>query len=596
LNSHVYLLPLVNINCRLLNLTRSSSPSPLSEENVHQMEVETEEERTELLNSPEDGIKLALILSPNAKIGLDGCYDYLGPSIQVETKPIWNEIIKLHNRGIKLRFITEVTKQNIVYCKEMMKYLQVRHLDAVKGNFGIYDGKHYLGDIIQKEGEPPKQLIYVNIKEFVKQQQQLFDSLWSRAVPAEHRIKEIEEGMVPDVIDILKDPFEIISIAYKLVRAAKDEILVIFHTANALLRQQKAGGIDLLVESALKYKTQVKILVPIEDKIADTINRLGRVNGIKIRNIEPPMQTRVTIIVTDRLYSLVVELKDDAKENTVEAIGLATYSNSKSTVLSYVSIFETLWRQSELREELMIRSLAQKDFISIAAHELRNPIQPILGLSDVLQRSEIIFDGSKEARVKQKEMIDIIARNAKRLQRLSEDILDVSRIDGRTLNLNKEGFVLAETIREMVKDYITEIRNSRKNINLTFSSSKKLESTAIAADKSRIKQVMSNLIDNAIKFTQEGAVSITIKTNEKYSNLIVEVMDNGTGIDSDIFPRLFTKFATKSEGGTGLGLYVSKGIIEAHGGRVWAENNSNGNDTDTGGGTGATFGFELPLS
>jgi CheY-like chemotaxis protein len=218
---------------------------------MHQIEME--EERMELLDSQEDGIKLALRLSLNLKNSLDGCYDYLGPSIQVESKPNWNEIIKLHNRGIRLRFITEVTKQNIVYCKEMMKYVEVRHLDAVKGNFGISDGKHYLGHIIHKEGEPPRRLIYINIKGFVRQQQYLFDNLWSRAVPAEHRIREIEEeGMLPDVIDILKDPFEIINTLYRLVRAAKDEILIIFHTANALRRQQKAGGLDLLVESAFK--------------------------------------------------------------------------------------------------------------------------------------------------------------------------------------------------------------------------------------------------------------------------------------------------------------------------------------------------------
>ncbi|MGH9953538.1 MAG: sensor histidine kinase, partial [Nitrososphaeraceae archaeon] len=207
-----------------------------------------------------------------------------------------------------------------------------------------------------------------------------------------------------------------------------------------------------------------------------------------------------------------------------------------------------------------------------------------------------IFEGSKETRAKQKEMIDIIARNAKRLQRLTEDILDVTRIEGMTLNLNKESFVLAGTLRDLVQDYSTEFKNSNKNIRLSFSSSRELESTAIIADQSRIKQVISDLIDNAIKFTQEGVVSITAETDRKHSNIIVKVKDTGTGIDSDMLPRLFTKFATKSEGGTGLGLYTCKGIIEAHGGRIWAENNSAGNGADGSCGTGATFSFELPLA
>ena len=191
---------------------------------------------------------------------------------------------------------------------------------------GIQDGQHYLGHIIQKEGEPPRQLFHVSIKGFVKQQQYLFDNLWSKAIPAEQRIVEIEEGVIPDVLEILKDPTDIISIGHRLVRAAKDEILIIFHTANALLRQERAGGINLLIEKATRYKTHVKILVPIEDKITDIIKRLDQINGIQILNIEPTMQTRMTILVVDRTYSLVVELKDDTKDDIKEAIGLATYS------------------------------------------------------------------------------------------------------------------------------------------------------------------------------------------------------------------------------------------------------------------------------
>jgi two-component system, OmpR family, sensor histidine kinase VicK len=579
--------------------------SPFSEKNRHLGNVE-EEEKIELLNNPEDVIKLVLRLSPKVRNSLDGCFDYTGPSIQVETKPVWNEIINLYKRGVRLRFITEVTSKNIHYCKEMLKYVEVRHLEAVKGNFGIQDGQHYLGHIIQKEGEPPRQLFHVSIKGFVKQQQYLFDNLWSKAVPAEYRIKEIEEGIIPDLIEILKQPSEIINLGHKLVRAARDEILLIFHTANGLLRQDRAGGIGLLIENVGKYETRVKILVPIEDKILATIQRLKKINGIQIRNIEPAMQTRMTILVVDRMFSLVVELKDDSKENSEEAIGLATYSNSKSTVLSYASIFDTLWKQSELREELLNRNVAQKEFINIAAHELRNPIQPILGLSDILQHSDTFLESNTKDKAKQeKEMIDIIARNARRLQHLTEDILDITRIEGKTLKLNKESFILPEIIRELVLDYSTEIKSSAKNITLSISSSKELESIPIIADKNRIKQVICNLIDNAIKFIQKGEIYIATEIDNKNDQVIVKVKDTGMGIDSDMLPRLFAKFVTKSEsGGTGLGLYICKGIIEAHQGMIWAENNSEGNhsmEVDRGDrnmrfGMGTTFSFCLPLT
>ena len=286
----------------------------------------------------------------------------------------------------------------------------------------------------------------------------------------------------------------------------------VINFAPTLLHQEKVGGIDLLIKNAVKYKTLIKILVPIEDKIANTIQRLGRINEVQIRNIEPTMQTRMTILVVDRKYSLVIELKDDTKDNFEEAIGLATYSNSKSTVLSYVSIFDTLWKQSELRDELVIRSMALKEFINIAAHELRNPIQPILGLSDVLLRSDVFNDSNKNNRIKQKEILEIIARNAKRLQRLTEDILDITRIEDRTLKLNKQSFVLSKVIREIVQDYTPEMSDYSINVSLSyFMSPEGINSPLIIADQKRIKQVICNLIDNAIKFTQKGEITIAIE-------------------------------------------------------------------------------------
>jgi signal transduction histidine kinase len=570
-----------------LNSSHSSSP----------------EHKTEVLHGAESILKSTLEITSEIKHSIDNCIDSSAPSSFVSKDlPMFKALSEARKKGIKSRFITEITRNNIVHCKELMKIVELRHLDKIKGNFGIIDGNDYRASASIIEGHPPNELIVSTVKTFVEQQQFFFDMLWDKAVPAEQRILEIEDGVVPDVLDILKDPSEIIGVGYRLVKAAKDEILIIFHTANALLRQEKSGGMDLVIENTIRYKTRVKILVPIEDKITDTIQRLEKINGIQIRNIEPTMQTRMTILVVDRAYSLVVELKDDTKDDTKEAIGLATYSNSKSTVLSYVSIFDTLWKQSELREELVIRNMAQKEFINIAAHELRNPIQPILGLSDVLLRSDIFLDSNNKHEIKQKEILEIIARNARRLQRLTEDILDVTKIDSKTLKLNKQGFIIAETIREMIQDYSAERRNYDKSIVISFSCSKELESTSIIADENRVKQVICNLIDNAIKFTQKGEITIATEIDNKQSQIIVRVKDSGKGIDSDILPQLFTKFTTKSDSGTGLGLYICKGIIEAHDGRIWAENNSNENHSmeidraDSNMRNGATFSFSLPLN
>ncbi len=234
-------------------------------------------------------------------------------------------------------------------------------------------------------------------------------------------------------------------------------------------------------------------------------------------------------------------------------------------------------------EQLKNQEKMQKEFINIAAHELRTPIQPILGLSEVLR--------SKEEDEEKRTLIEIISRNARRLQRLTQDILDVTRIESQLLRLNKEKFNLNDLIFSIIEEYKKEIRdNNNSNIKLLFNPIEENNNIIVDADRYRITQIISNLLDNAIKFTKEGqvgTVSVNIKKKENNSLAIVDIKDTGSGIDPEIMPRLFTKFASKSFKGTGLGLFISKSIIEAHGGKIWAENNIDGK--------GATFSFSLPL-
>ncbi len=230
----------------------------------------------------------------------------------------------------------------------------------------------------------------------------------------------------------------------------------------------------------------------------------------------------------------------------------------------------------------------QKEFIDVAAHELRAPIQPILGLSQLLRSKKRANSEHDD------ELLDIIVRNASRLQHLTEDILDVSRIESHLMQLRKEVFNLNKAISKTVEDYTIQIQDVSSNVKLLYDSrvDDHNDDLVIEADKHRIIQVISNLLSNSFKFTQEGIILVTTRKDNTNSGnqVIVSVKDTGTGIDPEILPRLFTKFATKSNrgGGTGLGLYISKNIIEAHGGRIWAENNIDSK--------GATFSFSLPIS
>ena len=223
-------------------------------------------------------------------------------------------------------------------------------------------------------------------------------------------------------------------------------------------------------------------------------------------------------------------------------------------------------------EQLKFHDKMQKEFINVAAHELRTPIQPILGLSQIIQSN--VMDENLRSQVK------VIERNAKRLQGLTNDILDVTRIESHTLKLNKGKFNLNDVITNCINDVI--INNNGKNVKLSYEP----RDIIVEGDKGRISQVISNILSNATKFTTEG--SILIKSEKHDNQVMISVKDTGSGIDPELFPRLFSKFVSKSFSGTGLGLFIAKSIIESHNGKIWAENNIDGK--------GAKFSFTLPIA
>ena len=254
-------------------------------------------------------------------------------------------------------------------------------------------------------------------------------------------------------------------------------------------------------------------------------------------------------------------------------------SNVKLAVMSQELKNSNLSLQ-KANDQLRQNDKLQREFINMAAHELRTPIQPILGLTDVL------LDKSLDPH--QSQLLEVIMRNARRLQRLSGDILDVSKIESSSLKLSKTPMELNEVIQTVIKDFENGHKLERnKNVKIFFNPK---DSIVVYVDKDRILQVLSNLLNNALKFTKHGTVmiNITLDDNENNKSVRVTIQDTGIGITRELMPNLFSKFVTSSYNGTGLGLFISKGIIEAHGGRIWAENNSNG--------VGASFSFSLPIS
>ncbi|MGA6989839.1 MAG: HAMP domain-containing sensor histidine kinase [Nitrososphaeraceae archaeon] len=422
-----------------------------------------------------------------------------------------------------------------------------------------------------------------------------------------------EEEYILGKTEVIQDPLTTQTLFINLITSAKHEVLLLLPTINAFFREQRLGIIQLLKQGTIERGVNVKILVPADRVIEKNLGNMTALEGkegikrkmdFEFRSMntsteEIPVNT-VTIVVVDKKESLVFEKKDDSKENFVEALGLATYSDSKPTVMSYFLIFESLWKQVALYEQLKVHERMQQDFINIAAHELRTPIQSIVGYIELLQQDyKLVNDSDRSTQ----DSLEALGRNAIRLRNLTNNILDVSRIETGTLKLNKERINLNDKIKNVIKDISnTNLQVGQNGLTIQFLNDKNNDGIEyyVNADKSRVFQVLSNLIDNAVKFSDiNGVISISLNktesltsdnnnTVEKNEYVFIRIKDDGSGINPEIHSKLFSKFATKSDIGTGLGLFIAKSIIEAHGGKIFFENNRDGK--------GATFTFTLPSS
>ncbi|MGN6347813.1 MAG: ATP-binding protein [Candidatus Nitrosocosmicus sp.] len=755
-----------------------------SDNNDNYNRSEFSKEKTRVVYGKDKTTRLILQTLNNAKSRWYNYADSQGPTIAMGIHQLRKGMREAHKRGTKIRYITEITKHNINYCKELMKIAEVRHLDNAKGGMAISENE-YIATAHLQEAKPVSYLIHSNVKEIVEQQQYIFESLWSNAVSAPQRIKEIEDGYerierrvlddqqeienkikslsrdseeimicsdigllkivhdsffseyqkivdryehgyqngvkcithirsqkdvdivklfmdigvkirivssLPalnflvtdrtflsnaerkshdedrrsinnmfttndilyinqykavfeqlwengrDVMDVIEDfergldnervdvisrPANAENLYLDLLRSSNKDIMIILPTTNAIQRHQKMMVFDLINRVAIDRNVKVKILIPKTKnsleferakKDKDLVNSEIKNNNnqnIQLRYIQTLYETRSTILIVDKKVSFVIELKDDTKDTFREAIGLSTYSNSKAAVLSYVFIFESLWGQTELYEQLEKREELQKDFNRITAHELRNPLQSILMYSEII-KSHMKKNGSKATKVIPEEKnqindyVDIIRRNTKKMASLTNNILDITKIETDSLKLYKETIDLRIFLLEHIIHYETQMVNNindfcdrnitnreRCKTRLDYSQLNEIdsqESFLVEADTIKISQIVSNLLDNACSFTNDNDL-IRIEMKKELINdqihAIVSIRDTGRGINKEIMPKLFTKFASSSENGTGLGLFISKSIIESHGGKIWAKNNEDGK--------GATFSFSLPF-
>ena len=545
---------------------------------IHTNNIYTE--KTEVLHGFEKIAEGSSQFLLNIKNILNVCVE--GTSLGATLQAYMENVADFKNRNVKIRFVTEVTKENLHFCQQLMRVAELHHLEGIKADFAVSDGEYITDPVPQKSVGIP-QLIYSNVKTIVEQHQYLFDTLWDKAIPAEEKIREIQEGIEHEFLEIITDREKAAEIVVDLAKSVKKEALLFLPVSKAMNRMDKIGLFDYLIAASKNNEALVKIICPLTSENLEIVNGI-RKEAPDVRILDGNISTYSMFIVDgSRLFS--AEAKNPFAELFSEAIDFPIYSNSKHTVDLFRSFFELLWRESTLIADLRVRDKMQNEFINIASHELRTPTQAILSFSELMlaypERSE--------------EFIWSIRRHVNRLQRLSNDIVILTRIQSQSLKLNKESFDLNGEMKFLVNQFRNQIPRGNP-VQLLIVKSGKEEPILVNADKDKIRQVISNLMDNALKFTNEGTVSVALIKKDIISGeqeVIVSISDSGNGLTPELMPLISTKH-TISFAKIGLGLAVSKGILEAHGGRVWAENNSDSdNDKNA---KGATVYFSLPLS
>jgi signal transduction histidine kinase len=566
-----------------------------ADQRIREIEEGIEPHITKIIESPEDIISRARHVIETCN-HLSVCSD-LGGLKMIETiasDSIKKTLEKSQNGEHKgVRWIGTINKEDVDLVQRFLALgMEIKHIIYTPLNFSVTDKEFNFTVSNMIDGSSAPNVLISNELSYIKQFNSLFEKLWSQGVNADDRILEIEKGVEPDFFEVINDKNKAAELLLSLSKLAKEEVLFLLPSDKALIRMKRLGVLDALQKASLQG-VNVRVICPVTDVSAEIIERLRVESQIKLAKGN---ESESGIMIMDSSRFISAELVNPTSETFSEAIGIALYSNSKRSTSMLRSFFNSLWNQAELYKRLELQEKMEKEFINMAAHEIRTPVQPLLGMTDILmsQFEEEEDEEEPQERGKKnkkeitvtKEEIEMIARNAKRLERLTSDILEASRIESNTLKLNEKLIDLNENIRIVVNDEKSAIPRGME-LKIIF---EQRESTPlfVKGDKSRLFEVLTNLIGNAIKFTDSGGtITVTVEKSAAKNEALVSIKDTGNGIDREILPRLFTKFASKSDKGTGLGLYLSKGIIEAHGGRIWAENNTEGK--------GATFRFTLPL-
>ncbi len=527
--------------------------------------------------------------------------------------------------GKCVRVLVEVSKNNLELVKKYIDLgIKVCHLKKEPPIYFAVTNTDIMASIERLgKGSINESILYSNDPIYIKRFKLMFERLWTDSRAGEEIAGIIQKDEEVPIIEAIESSDRTIRLIRDLISSAKHEILGILPSFEAFRRQVESGMFEHIRKVSQEKKLIIKVLVT--DKIelpgGNTDIQIGsgkyclviRTKGIDVRHdnvkvyeftvdgietmtvrsiYNESIRPQMGMVVVDKSRSIVIEPKESRSKNALDYIGMSSYSNSSQISKSYATMFDTLWNYAEMfnlfeksYERLKTQDKMQREFIDIVAHELRTPLQSILGLTEIVK---------SRAKDEERDLLETVTENGARLHRFIENVLTTTKLEGFTSNNPRDIFDLNVLILDIVNNYQTRFRNMTK---ATLSATKEIQFKCqgfdqvhkVKANKLQISMVISNIIDNAINFIpakQRGWIIISVEQKDK--TVLVQIKDNGEGIHLEILPRLFTKFATKSFYGSGLGLYTCRKIIHLHHGGIWAQNNPQNEQ-------GATFSFSLPL-
>jgi two-component system, OmpR family, sensor histidine kinase VicK len=513
---------------------------------------------------------------------LDICDDSFGTVALVKYERIRKAVeVAAKSRGINVRFITEITPQNLSECNELAKFVELRHVDGIKGNFAVTDTEYYSFAPLTRT-ELPEEAIHSSQPALVEHGQYIFQTLWRRAVPYEQKVRDIEDGVPTGRIEVSRDAGEIRRFFTELVESAKDEILFFFPTVEAFQREEAIGVIDAL-DADVQRGVNVRILSPINDSIRSRINAMvapkTRSGKVDHRAIESPAtKNTVTILVVDRKISFIIEQRDNSEADFAKAVGLATYSTSKPSVSSSTLFFEALWRETQLRKneamarEEESRARRQSELLQdILTHDIRNYNQVIKLSSELLEEE---FGANEKAR-------DII-QNMLEAVNGSTQLLERAKKLGKILSELK-AYLYPVVLKDAVRSSLTTVQNAypQKQIEFTFESrvsSGSSDKIQVVADD-LLDEVFANAFSNSVKYTENTRVRIGVvveliegESGAGPGKVRISISDEGRGISDEMKPSVFSRYL-KSARGTGLGMSIIHAlVVERYRGSVAVKN------------------------